>query len=254
MTQVPPSCTCLNPRLCSCTSQFSQSTSYPSQQHMFSVQPQPAAPMGPYMHSTWGYQPHINFSNPVPPTAYVSGFQNVYQATYGTQNNSYPGEPPAFRSALSDATYNTINTTTVTSSASGKCKNTSRGTTASKRCNLGSDVNTQASHTPSMSSPFGMSSNQPAVPGVGPQVVDLNSQANPSLHPAFTRTNGITSSLGSLLNNKSDNNLTHATDVWYFTRGLNTPAKPHTMPEQEVLSEKRPNPKSFVYLGCRLCP
>ena len=91
-------------------------------------------------------------------------------------------------------------------------------------------------------------------PGIGPQVVDLNSQANPSLHPAFTRMNGIASSLGSLLNNKSDNNLTHATDVWYFTRGLNTPEKPQTMPEQEVLSEKRPNPKSFVYLGCRLCP
>ena len=58
---------------------------------MFSVQPQLAAPMGPSAHSTWGYQPHDNFSNPVLPTAYVFGFQNGYQATYGIQNNSYLG-------------------------------------------------------------------------------------------------------------------------------------------------------------------
>ena len=86
--------------------------------------------MGPSTHSTWGYQPHVNFSNPVPPTAYVSGFQNGYQVTYSIQNNSYPGKPPAFYSVLSDATYNTINTTTVTNSASGKCNNTSKGTTS----------------------------------------------------------------------------------------------------------------------------
>ena len=84
---------------------------------MFSIQPQPAAPMCPYTHLTWGYQPHVNFSNPVLPTAYIFSFQNGYQATYSIQNNSYPGKPPAFCSALSDATYNTINTTTVTNSA-----------------------------------------------------------------------------------------------------------------------------------------
>ena len=155
------------------------------------MQPQPAAPMGSSAHSTWGYQPHVNFSNPVPPTAYVSSFQNGYEATYGIQNNSYPGEPPAFRSALSDATYNTINTTTVTNSASGKCKNTSKGTTASKRRNLGSNANAQASHTPSTSLFLGKSSNQPAVPGIGLKVVDLNSLANPSLHPAFSHTNSF---------------------------------------------------------------
>ena len=155
------------------------------------MQPQPAAPMGPSAHSTWGYQPHVNFSNPVPLTAYVSGFQNGYQATYGIQNNSYPGEPPAFRSTLSDTTYNTINTTTITNSASGKRKNTSKGTTASKRRNLGSDANAQASHTPSTSSFLGKSSNQPAVPGIGPKVVDLNLQANPSLRPAFSHKNGF---------------------------------------------------------------
>ena len=155
------------------------------------MQPQPAAPMGPSAHLTWGYQPLVNFSNPVPPTPYISGFQNGYQATYGIQNNSYPGEPPAFRSVLSDVTYNTINTTTVTNSASGKRKNTSKGTTALKRRNLGSDANAQASHTPSTSSFLGKSSNQPAVPGIGPKVVDLNSQANPSLCPAFSHTNGF---------------------------------------------------------------
>ena len=63
--------------------------------------------------------------------------------------------------------------------------------TASKRHNLGSDANAQASHTPSTSSFLGKSSNQPAVPGIGPKVVDLNSQANPSLRPAFSHTNGF---------------------------------------------------------------
>ena len=81
-----------------------------------------------------------------------------------------------FRSALSDATYNAINTTMVTNSASGKRKNTSKGTTASKRRNLGSDANAQASHT-----------HRPH-PRLW-KVVDLNSQANPSLCPAFTHTN-----------------------------------------------------------------
>ena len=38
---------------------------------------------------------------------------------------------------------------------------------------------------------LGKSSNQPAVPGIGPKVVDLNSQANPSLRPAFSHTNGF---------------------------------------------------------------
>lgn len=255
MTQVPPSCTCLDPRLCCCgTSQPSQST---CPQRMFSVQPQLATPsMGPYVHSPWGYQTHVNFSNPLPPTAYVSNFPNVYSTTYSPQNNPYPGEPLPFRSALSDATYNTlnrVNTTTATGNASGKRKNTSKGTTGSKRRNLGSDANAPTSRTPISTSSLGVPSNHPAVPGVGPQVINLNSQANPSLHPAFTRMNSITNSLGSLLKNKSDNNLTHATDVWYFTRGLTAPEKPQTMPEQEVLSEKRPDTKAFAYLGCRLC-
>jgi hypothetical protein len=89
------------------------------------------------------------------------------------------------------------------------CKNTSKATTALQRCNLGSNAIAQASHIPSTSSYLGVSSSQPAVSCVGPQVVDLNSQANPSLHPAFTCMNSITSSLRSLLNNKLDNNLTH---------------------------------------------
>lgn len=214
MMQVPPSCTCLDPRLCSCTSQPLQSTYYP-QQHMFSVQPQPATPsMGPYAHSPWGYQTHLNFSNPLPPTAYVSSFQNVYQVTYSPQNNAYPGEPLAFLSALSDTTYNTLNTTTATGSASGKHKNTSKGTTASKRRNLGSDANAQTSQTPISTSSSGVRSICPTVPGVGPQVVDPNSRLT---HHSTQLLLTITSSLGSLLNNKSDNNLTHVTDVWYFT-------------------------------------
>ena len=58
---------------------------------------------------------------------------------------------------------------------------------------LGSDANAnaQASHTPSTSLFLGKSSNQPAVPGIGPEVVNLNSQADPSLRPAFSHTNGF---------------------------------------------------------------
>lgn len=58
-------------------------------QHMFSVQLQPATPTSPYVHTPWGYQTHLNPSNPLPPPAYVSGFQNVYQVTYSAQSNPY---------------------------------------------------------------------------------------------------------------------------------------------------------------------
>ena len=92
----------------------------------------------------------------------------------------------------------------------------------SKRRNLESDANAQTSQTPISTSSLGVQSSSCSrcwASGHRPQTHRLIHHSTQLL---LART-GITSSLGSLLNNKSDNNLTHATDVWYLTRGLYRP-------------------------------
>ena len=86
-----------------------------------------------------------------------------------------------------------------------------------------------------------------AVPGVGPQA---QTQHNRELHPSLARKTGCA---GSLLSTGSDSSVSAATDVWYFSIGLTSTNKPTTMPERTTISDKRPNPKIFPYLGCSLC-
>ena len=85
--------------------------------------------------------------------------------------------------------------------------------------------------------------------GVGPLTCAPTSA---TFHPAFTHTNGIAGRLGSLVERGHDL-VSGALDVWYFVRGLQTNAKPDTLPEKELLSEKRPDKMEYKHFGCRLC-
>ena len=107
---------------------------------MFSMQPQPAAPMGPW-HGVINLMLMSTFqilSHPLltPPASRMATRRPMAFRTTCILASLLP-----FCSALSDVTYNTINTIMVINSALGKHKNTSKGTTALKQHNLGSDAN-----------------------------------------------------------------------------------------------------------------
>jgi hypothetical protein len=93
----------------------------------------------------------------------------------------------------------------------------------------------------------------PAVPGVGPSTNSNDPIVGPTLHPALTHAHGPTGQNFALIIESTEKSSSGASDVWYFVRGLHTNIRPHTLPEKDTPSEKRPSLKEFEHLGCRLC-
>lgn len=247
-------CSCPDPRHCSCNAVSNgpgNSSNYASVQNPPMVHPQwmPGSYYGPPIIPQAGHQVSFFPPTPINTSSQNFGFHNICQATYTTPQNVAADGPEsvAFRVALGNTTSNTLNTPNVQlqASTSGKRKQTLSS-------QVGKSTSSKHRAVPSTASRIGSSvanSELPhqAVPGVGPQA---QTQHNRELHPLLARKTGC---VGSLLSTGSDSSVSAATDVWYFSIGLTSTNKPTTMPKRTTISDKRPNPKIFPYLGCSLC-
>lgn len=235
-----PLCGCRDARSCNC---FNPATHQAPQQYyqQFSppLTPQPQWPQQ-YSYSL-PHGPSLAPWAPIPQNFQASNYQHTFQSP--PRNEPLPSDPPAFRVALGESTSNTLNEPP---SQTGTKRKRTTGTSARARKRRTATA-TSDLHTPSQTA-------IPAVAGVGP-VTDEDastSESGPSLHPAFTQTQGPSTTLGSLLS-KRGSKTQGASDVWYFTQGIHSIVRPDTRPEKEILSEKQPNPKEYSHLACRLC-
>lgn len=239
-------CRCPDRRSCTCyhyrdpnQSQFPPIHAYPSYP-LSSAQWQPPGPLSTSPHpGQWSTQATAL------PRQYQ--FQNSFATAYAPPQHVH--ESPAFRTALGDTTSNVLNGAQLSSASQtsgNKRKRTNSNNGSRKRSNRAAGQSTMGS-APSCNIP---NIPTPAVPGTGPSIgVDLA----PTLHPAFSRSDGPSSHTGySLMDDSAKNNTQVASDVWYFMRPLHSRDKPQTLPEIENLSTKRPS-SHFAYLGCRLC-
>ncbi|CAA7268999.1 unnamed protein product [Cyclocybe aegerita] len=193
------------------------------------------------------------------------GFQNMYQATYNQQlhpSNNLPPEPNIFREVvMTDTTAYTVNTapeSVAPSSGTGKKRKgmSNRGAAAKRR----NTEQTASGPCATAQQPVpGSSSTQlpsQAVSGVGLNTVPASTQSNDTsaVHPCLAHASGPSAySWKIALDKIHKNNMTLATDIWYFTQGLKSNIRPETMPEKETLTEERPSPKQYSHLGCILC-
>jgi hypothetical protein len=219
-------CRCSDPLACRCSDSeslspppsshryLSPSTPHPQSSHQMYSQylPQPLHQQWPQPYS---YSPQFPSWNSYGSANPNPGFQNIQpvlsQASFSTfQAATVPSPPPnssAFRVALGDATYNTLNTHPPAAAGLNKRKRAATKTNSRKQS---SAATTNA--TPALSS--GHSTAQPpAVYGAGP-----SSTANitePTLHPAFALRPSMNH--GSLLQaNTSESVSVGASDVWWF--------------------------------------
>jgi hypothetical protein len=254
-----PGCSCPDRRSCTCYSEYAtqiqfSSSSLPGYQ---SYPSPPAAQWQSFEHpiqhpGQWSTQPRL----PQQQFQFHNSFHNVY-----VPPTSQPFQgPPAFRTALGDATTTIVNglETEQSSSGRGKRKRTTSNTGSRKRGPRNSNPattipapSTQSLPPVNINSVPDITVTPPAVPGAGPSI----SSTPATLHPAFTRTDGpSTARTGhSLVEDSTRGNSEAATDVWYFMRPLHLREKPETLPEVEKISVDRPDPKEFPFLGCRLC-
>lgn len=166
-------------------------------------------------------------------------WNNTFSDSYNRNNSD--SDSPAFRVALGDATSSTVNTDERSEpiTQTGNKRKRGSGTTSGRKRANNRDIvptPTPVAHTP-------------AVHGVGPSSNPIPS--NPTLNPAFNHTPGPSTNFGSLVETGTGCT-TGATDVWYFVQGVNSKTKP-VQPQNNKVSGKRPSPKEFAFLACRLC-
>ncbi|KAF9037193.1 hypothetical protein BJ165DRAFT_1559065 [Panaeolus papilionaceus] len=131
----------------------------------------------------------------------------------------------------------------------------------SKRRRLAQPTTLSSNH-PSETSP---AYQPPAAYGIGPQITHGSSHNVPSTpaaplpqqqqQPGFSyrdNVDNLSALHRSLLKAPKTNN-TVATDVWYFTCGLKSEARPLLCPANEKCSVERPSMSEFLHLGCKLC-
>ncbi len=104
---------------------------------------------------------------------------------------------------------------------------------------------TNANATPPSSSATPSSIAQPAVAGVGP-IFDENTDSIPRAFSTGTHFESVT-------RKKTAGRTDGASHCWWFVRGLTADRPPISIPEVDAPSKKRPSPKDFSHLGCRLC-
>ncbi|CAA7265009.1 unnamed protein product [Cyclocybe aegerita] len=204
---------CKGPHGCICsTHSHSQQSYHPAFTHSYPPIYQwprtfPSAPVLPA-------QLPISFSNNGQAATSAYGFQNTFQATYGsTPAPPYPNEPPAFRVALSDHTPTFVNSSppaaaTSTSSASKKRKSGREGSSG-RRKKQNTNVNTSGATPPvsatTLQPQAAPSAPAPSVPGVGPQHPSSQPpESRVAAHPSLLRRAGPTIAIeGSLLVSES---------------------------------------------------
>ena len=155
-----------------------------------------------------------------PPSQPYFRFENTYQQTFSNANSHS-------RSPLGNATGAEVNGGAEPSPRKRKSGSGSKQTSKKRRTG-------KATTAPEPEELFGLG---PSIP-----VSNVDGHSNTDA-PRY----------GSLVTEResSQRSTTIASDVWYFTNGLETDEAPHTRPPPDATFHKT-RPKS-TYLGCRLC-
>jgi hypothetical protein len=167
------------------------------------------------------------------------------------QHVNYPNpqfyHEPAPRPMLTDSTSATVNSAVpaATTAARGKRKAPS---TAGQQTKRRRTAVAAAENDPPLPSPV--------VPGVGPSAPLSLDNMPIQHHPAMMAgsRDGTTRIYGSILAETREVTTAAASDVWWFTRKLESDAVPLTLPTDDPPRYKtKPNEKKFTSVACRNC-
>lgn len=226
---------CQDPTYCVCPQYFhSPSTSLDGS--ITSFQSPSISSIQPYRYPPWAspqplhHQNHLNAVQssspshfapiiPTPPFQPYFRFENTYQQTFDGQ----------FRSPLGNATGTEVN------GGEPNARKRKSGSASSKQ--MSKKRKTVKATTAPVPDPE-------EIFGVGPSIPISNADGN---------SNTDAPRYGSLVTEResSEKSNTVASDVWYFTKALDTDEAPRTRPPPNTTFQKT-RPKS-TYLGCRMC-